>query len=46
LTNTTTFADWTLEDFTAIIKKHTRATWIDAFIDRYLNFQKIDKSGV
>lgn len=30
-----------LEKFTAIVKKHTTATWIDDFTDRYLNFSKL-----
>ena len=41
LSNTVTFEDWTLEKFTAIIKKHTTATWIDDLTDRYLNFSKL-----
>ena len=42
LSNTATFEDWTLEEFTAVIKKHAASDWIDASIDRYLDFSKLD----
>jgi len=45
LTNTATFKDWTLEEITSVIKNHTSAGWIGAFIDRYLNFGKLDKAA-
>lgn len=41
LANSVTFEDWTLEKFTAIVKKHTTTAWIDDFNDRYLNFSKL-----
>ncbi len=41
LSNTATFENWTLEDFTAVVKKHTTSGWIDDFIDRYLDFSKL-----
>lgn len=41
LANSFTFEDWTLEKFTAIVKKHTKAMWIEDFADRYLNFSKL-----
>ena len=30
-----------LEKFTAIVKKHTTATWVDDFTDRHLNFSEL-----
>lgn len=42
LTEDTSFITWTLEEFTAIVKRHTQANWIDVFIDRYLNFSKLE----
>jgi hypothetical protein len=41
LKNSVTFEDWTLEKFTAIVKKHTTATWVDDFTDRDLNVSKL-----
>ena len=41
LTNDQTFASWTLESVTDVIKRHTDDEWIDSLIDRYLNFEKI-----
>jgi hypothetical protein len=38
------FITWTLEDFSATVKRHTQAPWIDTFIDRYLNFGKLGSS--
>ena len=43
LSNAATFEDWTLEDFTAVIKRHATSGWIDDFIDRYLDFSKLGK---
>lgn len=36
-----TFQAWTLEDVTEAIKQNTKNWWIDEFIERYLNFEKI-----
>jgi hypothetical protein len=38
-----TFESWTLENVAATIKGHTSKQWIDSFIDRYLNFDKLPK---
>lgn len=43
LTNFETFEDWTLEDLTSAIKRHTSADWIEKFHDRYLDFSKLGK---
>ena len=43
LTNERTFQGWTLEKVTDIIKQNTTKKWIDAVIDRYLNFEKVEK---
>lgn len=43
LTDATTFAAWTLEDFATCIRSRFTADWIDLFSDRYLAFEKIDK---
>jgi hypothetical protein len=42
LTDDKTFQSWTLEEVSHAIKKNTNDSWIDAVIDRYLNFGKID----
>lgn len=36
-----TFVVWTLEDIAAAIRRSTDASWIDNFINRYLNFDKL-----
>jgi hypothetical protein len=41
LTNLNSFDDWTLEDLTSCIKRHTTEDWIEKFHDRYLNFGKL-----
>ena len=41
LTNTDTFASWTIESVASAIKRCTSDAWIDRFIDRYLAFQKV-----
>ena len=41
LTNLNTFEDWTLEDLTSRIKRHTTEDWVEKFQDRYLNFGKL-----
>ncbi len=41
LSNFDTFTDWTLEYVSMAIKRRTQAKWIDSFIDRYLNFDKL-----
>lgn len=38
-----TFQSWTLEDVVEAIKQNTKDSWIGDFIDRYLNFDKINK---
>ncbi len=41
LSNFDTFTDWTLEYVSMAIKRRTQAKWIDSFIDRYLDFDKL-----
>ena len=41
LTNTDTFASWTIESVASAIKLSTNGSWIDRFIDRYLAFEKV-----
>lgn len=37
------FGAWTLEQFVAAVRRHSSQPWIDAFEDRYLAFDKIDR---
>jgi hypothetical protein len=41
LSDEETFAAWTLEDIAAAIQYRTKKEWINHFIDRYLNFDKL-----
>ena len=41
LTNTDTFASWTIESVAGAIKRCTDDPWIDLFINRYLAFEKV-----
>jgi hypothetical protein len=41
LTNTDTFASWTIESVASAIKRCTDDPWIDRFTDRYLAFEKV-----
>ncbi|MDA1271943.1 MAG: hypothetical protein O3A93_11915 [Chloroflexi bacterium] len=41
LSDSDTFAAWTLEEVATAVKSNTDAAWIDRFIDRYLNFEKL-----
>lgn len=41
LTTLNSFDDWTLEDLTTCIKRHTAEDWIEKFHDRYLDFGKL-----
>ena len=34
---------WTLEDLVAALRRHTTASWVDAFFQRYLDFDRIDR---
>ena len=43
LTPTGTFDSWTLEQVAAAIKRHTAEPWIDLFVDRYLDFDKVER---
>jgi hypothetical protein len=43
LTDTGSFAGWTLEDFVGALRRFSDATWIGEFADRYLAFDKIDQ---
>ena len=43
LTIDRTFQSWTLESIVEAIKQNTKDRWIDDVIDRYLNFEKIEK---
>ena len=36
------FADWTLEEVCEVILQQTRMDWIVRFVDRYLNFDKLE----
>ena len=45
LSNTDTFASWTLEQVAGAVKRCTEEGWIGLFIDRYLNFEKITAGG-
>ena len=42
LAKTFTFARWTLEDVCISIQRNTSKSWISEFVDRYLNFDKLD----
>lgn len=42
LLNSDSFAAWTIEDVIGKLRDLSDATWIDAFSDRYLAFDKID----
>ena len=37
------FAAWTLEDLVAVLRRHTTASWVDTFYERYLDFARIDR---
>jgi len=41
-----TFEAWTLENVTAAIKKCGAGPWIDALVDRYLEFEKLQRTDV
>ena len=43
LTNDSTFRSWTLEGVVDAIKRSTDDDWIDLFVDRYLNFDKLSR---
>ena len=43
LTDSSSFESWSLENVVEKLKEHSDAAWIDAFHDRYLAFQKIDR---
>ena len=40
LVNEDTFQAWTLEDIVAAIKSKTKASWIESFDERYLQFDR------
>ena len=44
LLDSDTFVAWTLETMADAIKQCTQAEWTDRFVDRYLNFAKIDQA--
>lgn len=44
LSDDKTFKEWTLEDVAEAIKEETDEEWIDELIDRYLNFEKVEKN--
>ena len=44
LLNEGSFAAWTLEDFIGHLQKRSDAAWIELFGDRYLAFEKLDRS--
>ena len=37
------FTAWTLEDVVVALRRHTTASWVDAFFERYLDFDRIDR---
>ena len=41
LSDCSTFIPWTLESVVSAIKSSTTEGWIDLFVDRYLNFDKV-----
>jgi len=43
LLNTDIFSAWTLEHVANVIRQNTKDKWIGIFIDRYLNFDKIEE---
>lgn len=43
LSNTDSFAAWTMEDFIGILRLRSDAPWIHAFCGRYLAFDKIER---
>ena len=43
LTNSDTFIVWTLESVANVIKESTSDGWIDSFVDRYLDFEKLSR---
>ena len=43
LTNDYTFRSWTLEGVVDAIKRSTDDGWIDLFVDRYLNYDKLSR---
>lgn len=43
LVNPDSFEAWTLEQFVAALGRHSSQPWIDAFANRYLAFDKIDR---
>ncbi len=45
LTIDRTFQSWNLENVAEVIKQNTKNQWIDEVIDRYLNFEKIEKQA-
>lgn len=42
LTDLSSFAAWTLEDFVAMLRSHCDQEWIELFHDRYLAFEKVN----
>lgn len=42
LYNSESFKTWTLEEVVAALRNHTQAAWIDSFVDRYLDFSKLN----
>lgn len=46
LSDNKTFKDWTLEKVVEAIKGNINERWIDDLIDRYLNFDKLQKAAL
>lgn len=44
LSNQDRFLVWTLEDIVESIQRNSEQPWIELFVDRYLNFGKIDEA--
>lgn len=44
LRDDSTFAAWTLEELTATAKSGGARPWIDALVDRYLDFDKLERA--
>lgn len=43
LSSSSSFAAWTLEDFTRRLQRHAVGPWLERFVDRYLAFGKVDQ---
>jgi hypothetical protein len=44
LSDTRTFAGWTLERVVEALRRHSDAPWIQSFFERYLDFERVDRA--